>query len=176
MEKWYGELWWRSMSDLFVTFIPGSPKVLNLMVFPKKSKHYFSRDLQSTVPGDYYFNGLWLPVFIAYDIYYIYFSMKCNCLDFYLHLKFYLRLNMNVMNGYHLYSWCIFLGASDITLWYLRIGAQNDQILRKFSFNIEINDEHIFRVPSKSAKHVFFFHILLFNGLGFRVLYYQQKF
>ena len=23
--------------------------------------HYFSRDLQSTIPGDYYFNDLWLP-------------------------------------------------------------------------------------------------------------------
>ena len=23
--------------------------------------HYFSRDLPSTIPGDYYFNGLWLP-------------------------------------------------------------------------------------------------------------------
>ena len=22
--------------------------------------HYFSRDLQSTIPGDYFFNGLWL--------------------------------------------------------------------------------------------------------------------
>ncbi len=26
--------------------------------------HYFSRDLQSTIPGDYYFNGLWLPGYI----------------------------------------------------------------------------------------------------------------
>ena len=29
------------------------------MVFT--TDHYFSRDLQSTIPGDYYFNGLWLP-------------------------------------------------------------------------------------------------------------------
>ena len=28
--------------------------------FPFRKDHYFSRDLQSTVPEDYHFNGLWL--------------------------------------------------------------------------------------------------------------------
>ena len=35
---------------------PGSPKTMKKMVFT--TDHYFSRDLQSTIPGDYYFNGL----------------------------------------------------------------------------------------------------------------------
>ena len=30
--------------------------------------HYFSRDLQSTIPRDYYFNGLWLPGYIFWYI------------------------------------------------------------------------------------------------------------
>ncbi len=32
--------------------------------WPFRKDHYFSRDLQSTIPGDYYFNGLWLPGYI----------------------------------------------------------------------------------------------------------------
>ena len=31
-----------------------------LIQWPFRKDHYFSRDLQLTIPGDYYFNGLWL--------------------------------------------------------------------------------------------------------------------
>ena len=36
------------------------------MMLPFRKDHYFSRDLQSTIPGDYYFNGLRLTGYI-YD-------------------------------------------------------------------------------------------------------------
>ena len=56
---------------LFTTWglkhIPGGPKTINLMVFPIRPLFY-NRDLQSTIPGDYYFDGLWLAGHILFNI------------------------------------------------------------------------------------------------------------
>ena len=59
---------WRcpGLVDFFFWF--GRPRVE--LVIPWGSKdHYFSRDLQSTIPGDYFFNGLWLTGDIYRDRY-----------------------------------------------------------------------------------------------------------
>ena len=44
---------------IYVMITLGVQRPLNK--WPFRKDHYFSRDLQSTIPGDYYFNGLWLP-------------------------------------------------------------------------------------------------------------------
>ena len=44
------------MDDLNGEFPLGVQRPLNK--WPFRKDHYFSRDLQSTIPGDYYFNGL----------------------------------------------------------------------------------------------------------------------
>ena len=50
----------------FRPFIPWkSILTIYWMVFPKRPWN-FSRDLQSTIPGDYYFNGLWLTGYRGY--------------------------------------------------------------------------------------------------------------
>ena len=58
--RFEASLHWRSWTHPAVKiYTLGVQRPLNKCSFRKD--HYFSRDLQSTIPGDYIFNGLWLP-------------------------------------------------------------------------------------------------------------------
>ena len=62
--------------------------------------HHFSRDLQSTIPGDYFFNGLWLPdIYIYIYIYSCIFHIFPN--HVYRYSDYPVNLRRSVLLGSH---------------------------------------------------------------------------